>query len=149
MELGSLSGVTFGTGAIRGAGPGRGGIVDHRLVRRALINEYRRGRLRRDQVCDAHPELIRAASNVGEETRITCPICEERKLVLVTYVFGPRLPAHGRCVTTKKQLAELNRRTDDLAAYIVEVCPECRWHHLLRVLPVGGPKRRRAASVGD
>ena len=51
-------------GALRGAGEGRGHI-DHRLARRALINEYRRGRLRQDQVCDAHPELIRAATNVG------------------------------------------------------------------------------------
>jgi len=141
--------VTFGTGAIRGAGPVRGGIVDHRLVRRALINEYRRGRLRRDQVCDAHPELIRAANNVGEATQITCPICEERKLVLLTYVFGPRLPAHGRVVSTKRELAALNKRTEDLAAYFVEVCPDCKWHHLLRVLPLGGPKRRRAAASGD
>lgn len=141
--------MTFGTGAIRGAGSVRGGIVDHRLVRRALINEYRRGRLRRDQVCDAHPELIRAAKNVGEETRVTCPICEERKLVLLTYVFGPRLPAHGRIVVTKRELAVLNRRTDDLAAYFVEVCPDCRWHHLLRVLPVGGPKRRRSVAASE
>ncbi len=141
--------MTFGTGAIRGAGSDRGGIVDHRLVRRALINEYRRGRLRRDQVCDAHPELIRAAKNVGEDTKITCPICEERKLVLLTYVFGPRLPAHGRCIATKRELAVLNKRTDDLAAYFVEVCPDCRWHHLLRVLPVGGPKRRRSVAAAE
>jgi DNA-directed RNA polymerase subunit RPC12/RpoP len=120
--------------------------VDHRLIRRALINEYRRGRLRKDQVCDAHPELVRAAVNVGEETRVNCPICDERRLVLVTYVFGPRLPAHGRCVSTKRELAQLNRRTDELAAYFVEVCPDCRWHHLLRVQPLGGPKRRLASG---
>lgn len=118
-------------------------------MRRALINEYRRGRLRRDQVCDAHPELVRAAVNVGEGTQVTCPICEERKLVLVTYVFGPRLPAHGRCVATKKEMAALNKRTDDLAAYFVEVCPDCRWHHLLRVLPIGGPKRRRPVAAAE
>ncbi len=138
--------MSFGTGAIRGAVPQRGGTVDHRLARRALINEYRRGRLRRDQVCDAHPELIRAALNIGDETRVTCPICEEHKLVLVTYVFGPRLPAHGRCISDKRQLVELNRRTDELVAYIVEVCPHCHWHHLLRAQPLGGPRRRRTAG---
>ena len=47
-------------------GDGRG-QVDHRLVRQSVINEFRRGRLSQDQVCDAHPELIRAASNVGTE----------------------------------------------------------------------------------
>ncbi|MGD9701521.1 MAG: DUF5318 family protein [Acidimicrobiia bacterium] len=133
--------MSFGAGALRGAGNGRG-MVDHRLARRALINEYRRGRLRRDQICDAHPELLRAANNVGEQTTVLCPICEENQLVLVTYVFGPRLPAHGRCVSDKRTMAQLNRSQEDLSAYIVECCCACSWHHLLRVLPVGGRKQR-------
>jgi hypothetical protein len=99
--------------------------------------------LRQDQVCDAHPELIRAARNLGAESRVTCPICEAAKLRLVTYVFGSRLPAHGRCVSTAKEMAALNARSDDLTAYVVEACVECRWHHLLRVLPVGGRRARR------
>ena len=68
------------------------------------------------------------------------------QLRLVTYVFGPRLPAHGRCVSSAEELAKLNARSDELTAYVVEACTECRWHHLLRVLPVGGPRRRSAAS---
>ncbi len=82
----------FSATALRGAGRG---VVDHRLARRHLINEFRRGRLRQDQVCDAHPELIRAARNIGSESRTTCPICGQVKLRLVTYVFGSRLPSHG------------------------------------------------------
>lgn len=124
-------------------------MVDHRLARRHLINEFRRGRLRQHEVCDAHPELIRAARNVGSESRITCPICQESKLRLVTYVFGSRLPAQGRCVATAAEMAAIDRRADDLTAYVVEACVECRWHHLLRVLPVGSrgsAGRRRTAS---
>ena len=98
-------------------------------------------------MCDAHPELIRAATNFGSPTRVSCPICNEQNVVLVTYVFGPRLPAFGRVVSTAKQMAELNRRSDDLAAYVVEACTACRWHHLLRVLPVGGRRRRTAAAA--
>lgn len=130
----------FSAGALRGAGRG---VVDHRLARRHLVNEFRRGRLRQDQICDAHPELIRAARNLGTESRATCPICEAAKLRLVTYVFGSRLPAHGRCVSTAKEMAALNARSDDLTAYVVEACVECRWHHLLRVLPVDGTRARR------
>jgi hypothetical protein len=130
----------FSASALRGAGRG---VVDHRLARRHLVNEFRRGRLRQDQICDAHPELIRAARNVGTESRANCPICDAGKLRLVTYVFGSRLPAHGRCVGTAKEMAALNSRSDDLTAYVVEACVECRWHHLLRVLPVGGKKARR------
>ncbi|MBA3287436.1 MAG: DUF5318 family protein [Acidimicrobiia bacterium] len=126
-------------GALRGAGTGRAQI-DHRLARKALINEYRRGRLAQDQVCDAHPELIRAAANVGTTLDALCPICEEEQLRLVTYVFGSRLPAHGRCVSTAREMTALNRRRDELTAYVVEACIACRWHHLRTVLPVGGTR---------
>jgi hypothetical protein len=120
---------------------GAAGVVDHRLARQFLVSEYRKGRLARHQVCDAHPELVRAARELGEQTRVDCPICGDDKLVLVTYVFGPRLPAHGRCISTKGELTTLNRRSDQLTAYVVEVCRLCSWHHLLRVLPIGGRKR--------
>ena len=59
-------------GALRGAGERRG-TVDHGFARRMLINEYKRGRLSQDQVCDAHPELIRAATNVGVAARPAVP----------------------------------------------------------------------------
>jgi len=123
-----------------------GGVVDHRLARRALLDEFRRGRLRQDQVCDAHPELIRAARNVGTAASAACPICAEHELKLVTYVFGPRLPSHGRCVSTAADLAALDARPDELTAYVVEACVACHWHHLLRVLPVGRAGRVRKSS---
>jgi hypothetical protein len=129
----------FTPSALRG---GRG-EVDHRLARRHLINEYHRGRLRQHEVCDAHPELIRAAANVGTESRVVCPICRALPLRLVTYVFGTRLPPSGRCVSTAKEMAALEARGGELTAYVVEACTGCRWHHLLRVLPVGGTRRVR------
>lgn len=133
-----------------------GGIVDHRLTRRALINEYRHGRLRRDQVCDAHPELLRAARNFGDVTQVKCPICVEDNVVLVTYVFGPRLPSHGRCITKPTELDEFRRVarravSGDYTAYVVEACRSCGWHHLLRTLSLNPERqerspRRRSAS---
>jgi Family of unknown function (DUF5318) len=134
--------MAFGVNSLRGAAA----VVDHRLARRHLINEYHRGRLRLDQVCDAHPELIRAARNVGTPASMVCPICREAALHLVTYVFGSRLPSHGRCVSTAAELAKLNTRTDPLTAYVVEACIGCRWHHLLRVLPIGGAGQRAEAT---
>ena len=127
-----------------------GGVIDHRLSRRSLINEYRRGRLRRDQVCDAHPDLMRAARNFGDETQVCCPICQEDNVVLVTYVFGPRLPHHGRCITRPHELEEFRQLSQREAihatgydslytAYVVEACRSCKWHHLLRTLPLIEP----------
>jgi len=93
------------------------GVVDHQLSRRALINEVKRGRVSRDSVCDAHPELIRAAKHLGEPSKTVCPICEEVNVVLVTYVFGHGLPSHGKCVTDKKDIEKLQRTGHEYAAY--------------------------------
>jgi hypothetical protein len=129
--------MAFTVGALRGSDGSRG-LIDHRLARRMLIAQVKKGRVPLDQVCDAHPELIRAARNVGTQTTMRCPICEEADLKLVTYVFGPRLSAQGRCVSTAKEMRQLNDRSDELSAYVVEACVECRWNHLLRIIPVGG-----------
>ena len=133
--------------ALRGVPNGglpMGGQVTYRLARDAVVREFQKGRLSRLDVCDAHPELLRAARGVGEATAEPCPICEEAKVVLVTYVFGSRLPAGGRCISTPGELAKLSRSSRELACYVVEVCPECSWNHLARTFPVG---RARAATT--
>jgi Family of unknown function (DUF5318) len=129
--------VSFRPEAIRGLGASRAGSVDYRLARQAVVAEFRRQRLARHEVCDAHPDLVRAARECGEPTIVECPICEQDKVVLVSYVFGPRLPPFGRCITTQAEMATLSRRAADMACYVVEVCPSCSWNHLARVFPVG------------
>jgi hypothetical protein len=134
--------MSFRPDEVRGATDGPVGQVDYRLARRAVLAEYRRGRLSRLDVCDAHPELMRAARNVGETTALDCPICEDARLVHVSYVFGPRLPPGGHCISSARELARLSRRADKLTCYVVEVCPECSWNHLARALPIGNGSRR-------
>jgi hypothetical protein len=136
--------MSFRPESLRGAASDVAGQVDYRLARNAVISEFRKGRLSRLDVCDAHPELLRAATNVGEETREDCPICEESKVRLVSYVFGSRLPPSGKCVTTKREMARLSKGTSDLACYVVEVCPNCSWNHLAQTFSLGG----RAAAAG-
>lgn len=111
--------------------------MDFRLVRRHLIAEYKRGRLSRIDVCDAHPELLRAAENLGEPVPEPCPICEGETLVHVSYVFGPRLPAYGRCVSKKSELSAFSRQLGEFVCYVVEVCGECRWNHLAKSYHLG------------
>ncbi len=126
--------------------------VDYRLARNLVVSEYRKGHLSRLDVCDAPPELLRAASDAGEPVDEECPICEESTIKLVSYVFGPRLPASGRCVANKKELAKLSSLGKDLACYVIEVCPACNWNHLAQVFsltprPSGRPRSK--ASVGQ
>lgn len=112
--------------------------IDYRLARRAVLRDWRRGRLTRLDVCDAHPELIRAARNVGEETAQECPICEKARLRLVSYVYGDALKAaNGRCITSAGELERLGRACDEFACYVVEVCTECAWNHLTRSYLLG------------
>jgi hypothetical protein len=114
---------------------------DYRLAREAVVRSYRGGRLSRLEVCDAHPELLRAARNVGQPTAETCPICAEARVVHVSYAFGERLPPGGRCLASREELARLDRRATPVTCYVVEVCPECAWNHLARMLLLGGRGR--------
>jgi hypothetical protein len=125
--------VGFSPGALpEASGAPTPGQIDYRLARQAVVNQFRAGRLARHEVCDAHPELRRAAREVGRPTSQDCPICEDDTLVHVSYVFGPRLPRHGRCVTSAAELTKLARRRGRFACYVVEVCPACSWNHLAR-----------------
>ena len=121
--------------------------VEYRIVRNGLVNDVERGRVLKVDVCDAHPELLRAARNVGRRTGDDCPICGAERTVHVTYVFGSRLPKNGRCPTTPTELARLCRRTDEVVVYVVEVCPKCSWNHLARMYPAGGRHRAPAARA--
>jgi hypothetical protein len=147
---GSLPAMSFGPTALRGfTAAGTGGRVEYKLARNAVVKDFHKGRLSRLDVCDAHPELIRAAKNVGVVVEETCPICEDEKLVHVTYVFGPRLPPNGTCPASKTELDKICKRQADLTCYVVEVCPDCRWNHLLRQYPAGkrAPARRTPSTT--
>ncbi len=119
-----------------------GAVVEFGLVRNALLARLWAGQIARDEVCDAHPELLRAARHIGRATGERCPVCHEVDLVEVTYVFGPRLPAGGACPTTRAELARLERRDEPVQCYAVEVCVACAFHHLARRWPAGGRARR-------
>lgn len=108
------------------------GEVDYRLARQAVLNDVRSGLVAENDVCDAHPELRRAAVEYSTPTADDCPICEQDQVALVSYVFGPRLPAHGRCVNSLAELERIRKRKGTFTCYVVEVCPTCAWNHLRR-----------------
>ena len=126
------------------SGPNTEGHVDYRLARASVLADYRGGVLDRSEVCDAHPELVRAARQVGTTVPGDCPVCDRAKLVHVTYVFGPRLPKHGRCITLRGELARLAKRPGTHVAYVVEVCQDCNWNHLVRRSTLADAERNGA-----
>ena len=110
----------------------RAGRVDYRMARRATVRDVQEGLTPRDSVCDAHPDLVRAGQHIGERQDGECPMCDERELAHVTYVFpsyGPKA-RRGSAVPRESLLAQA-RRYGDLRVYTVEVCLGCHWHHLV------------------
>ena len=104
--------------------------VDYTLAKRALLVQMRTGLLSRADICDAHPELLRAARNVGEGSRRDCPVCQQTKLRLLAYVYGDGLRENnGRVWPLDVGLSMAADRPGSWC-YVVEVCTECQWNHL-------------------
>jgi Family of unknown function (DUF5318) len=128
-----------------------GPAVDYTLARRAAVASLRRGALDTHDVCDAHPELMRAAKNIGESIDRPCPVCSHATLRLVRYVYGSELKRNsGRVVYPAEWLIELSLTHENFSCYVVEVCVDCAWNHLLcsylagrRYVREQAPERKR------
>lgn len=136
--------------------PPAGPTVDYRLARRAALASVRQGSLDTADICDAHPELMRAAKNIGEKCDPVCPVCSHDSLRLVRYVYGPELKRdNGRVVYPEEWLTELATRHEQFTCYVVEVCVDCAWNHLVRAYQAGRkfagsrPARRVESSRSD
>lgn len=109
-------------------------VIEYGLQRNILISRLKKGHIRILDVCDANPELLRAAKNLGKPSGENCPVCDEAALVFVTYGFGSRLPKGGLAISDQNELQLILRRVSDLSLYEVEVCTLCRWNHLVKII---------------
>ncbi|MGH2813086.1 MAG: DUF5318 family protein [Actinomycetota bacterium] len=128
-----------------------GPVTDYTLARRAVIAQCRRGVLNLLDVCDAHPELLRAGRNIGRSVERECPICSRDTLRVVRYVFGEQLGRlSGRPVYPEDWVDELVQQYEEFRCYAVEVCIDCSWNHLLASYLLGrrysAPRRRTAST---
>lgn len=121
------------------------GAVDYTLAKRAVLRDLRAGRVSRRDVCDAHPDLLRAARYAGEATQLACPVCETGRLLLVSYAFSDELKRENGRVWPRDDLGPL-LEFREARLYTVEVCTECQWNHLRSAVAVGRGSGRREAS---
>lgn len=132
------------------------GVIDYTLAKRAALEGFRRGGLSRFEICDAHPELMRAARNIGRRIDRPCPVCAHDSLRQVRYLFGDHLKhLSGRVVYPEAMVLEFAEKYDEFRCYSVEVCIDCCWNHLAacyllgrRFAQVNGRARRRAEGAG-
>ena len=124
-------------------------VVDYSLARRATLSGLSTGRLARHEVCDAQAYLLRAARYHGRAVNDACPLCGAGALSQVFFTYGDcfRGDANGRA-RRPRELLSLADEVPEFTAYLVEVCADCRWNHLLAsyVLGNGVPVKRRARS---
>jgi hypothetical protein len=118
------------------------GVIDYTLAKRALLRNARDGLLSMTDICDAHPELMRAAKYVGEPTKNDCPVCGREKLVLLAYVYGDGLKQDNGRVWSIDTGMRLASAFPGACCYVVEVCRSCSWNHLREALTA----RRSAAG---
>ncbi|MDP9432081.1 MAG: DUF5318 domain-containing protein [Actinomycetota bacterium] len=123
-------------------------VIDYSLARRATLTDLFAGRASADDVCDAHPYLLRAAKHHGERTDSSCPVCRKQPLTHVTYVYGDELKEYSGRVKSSRELAEMAREHSEFTVYVVEVCTGCSWNHLRTsyVLGEASPPPQRAAG---
>ena len=128
--------------------PPSGPVVDYRLARRSALASLRRGSLDTGDVCDAHPELMRAGKHIGEDAEAPCPVCSHDTLRFVRYVYGADLKRNnGRVVYPLEWLRELVDTYDQFTCYVVEVCTDCAWNHLVKAYAAGRLYSNGAASA--
>ena len=111
--------------------------IDYRMSKRATLRKLRRGLVSVADVCDAHPELVRAARHVGQVTSDVCPVCETEPLRVVVYTYGKELKRSNGHVRRFQDLIELRTKVGEFVCYMVEVCTDCHWNHLVRSFVTG------------
>jgi hypothetical protein len=123
-------------------------VVDYSMQRRATLYALRRGGATTTDVCDADPYLLRAAKFHGEPTSRECPVCRRATLTELRYVYGDELgPYQGR-IKSVRELEAMAHEHGEFRVYVVEVCQECSWNHLVASFVLGDgmprtPIRRR------
>lgn len=126
-------------------------VVDYSLQRRATLTALFQGNTFGDDVCDAHPYLLRAAKYHGEAAEESCPVCRKERLTHVTYVYGDELGQYAGRVRQTGELPAMAQQYGEFRVYVVEVCQGCAWNHLAKSYVLGtgkppAPRKRRTAE---
>ena len=111
--------------------------MSYALARRAVLAGVARGQVSAADVCDAHPDLLRAARYYGEVTDRPCPICRRELLTRVTYAYGDELRHASGRARPARTLPALAARFTRIRVYEVEVCRRCGWNHLTETFLIG------------
>ncbi len=131
-------------------------VIDYSLQRRAVLATLqKRGAPSQNDICDADPYTLRAAKHHGEPVESPCPVCRKKDLANLSYVFGDELGQYSGRIKTTAEIEAMAREFGEIRVYVLEVCRDCRWNHLVESYAVGDgvprkpPRRRRTVEDDD
>ncbi|MGA4670831.1 DUF5318 family protein [Propionibacteriaceae bacterium Y1923] len=118
--------------------------VSYALQRRARLEALRRpSRALAEDPCDADPLLVSSAIHHGEPSSIECPICASDNMMVLNYVFGDQLGQFSGRIKSTEELDEMEHQFGEFTVRVVEVCPDCRWNHMISSYMLGDGRKRR------
>lgn len=131
-------------------------VIDYSLQRRAILASLRNGgATSREDVCDADPYTLRAAKHHGEPTAAPCPVCRKPELAHLSYAFGEELGQYSGRIRSRTEIEAMAHEQGEVRIYVLEVCRQCGWNHLVESYLVGDgvprkpPRRRRTVEDDD
>ncbi|MFZ1671293.1 MAG: DUF5318 family protein [Candidatus Nanopelagicales bacterium] len=120
-------------------------VVDHTLQRRSALASLVLTATGASDHLDPHPYLLRAARNHGISAQERCPWCrKEESLKYLNYVYGDELGAYSGRLRTATELRSMAFEHGQFRVYVVEVCADCGWNHLVRSYVLGDGVPRAA-----
>jgi len=117
--------------------------IDYSLKRRATLVSYFKGAQAKVDICDADPYLRLAAKHHGEAVERPCPICRKAEMVVLHYAFGDQLGQYSGRIKNEVELAEMQSEYGEFRVYVVEICTDCHWNHLVSSFLLGDGKYRK------
>jgi len=117
--------------------------IDYSLSKRRTLIALFQGSASAMDACDADPYLRRAAKHHGELTNRPCPVCKKLKIVELRYAFGDQLGQYSGRIKNQKELVEMQSEYGEFRVYVVEICTDCHWNHLVESFLLGDGKYRK------
>lgn len=105
--------------------------VSHEWQRRSALRALHLGHARIDDYCDADFLLRAAAEHHGTDSPRPCPVCGET-MRNVKWVYSEKLGRRTGTARSDEEIARLVGEVGPITVHIVEVCPHCKWNHLLK-----------------
>lgn len=104
--------------------------VSHEWERRAVLRDFRAGRVRREELCDADFLLKAAGRHHGVDSVRPCPICEN-VMRDVLWIYGDNVGRRSGTARSAEEIDSIVAQAGPVTVHRVEVCDRCGWNHLL------------------